>query len=362
MSWNRKKILLAGTAIVAACVGGVVWFYVWPQYLFKRAEQAIAANDLARAEEALQRLNQRDPQNGRVRFLLAQVFRRRQRPDKAEEALRQARQLGYPESECQRELVLNEAVIDFTPATAEALIKFLNDKPDDEEILQALAEGYVRLALAEGYVRLQLQHWTEAERYLTRLIEQHPEKVEAWFQRGQVRWAAKAFERDQNNDQAAADFREVIRRVPDHFEARLKLAECLLNDAHIASAKRELLICRQLNPTHTRPLIGLAICAMEEQDLEQAQVLVAQALNREPNSLMALSMQGDLCLRRKEYMDAIRFYQRLLSLDPAANKAVHLKLAQAFRHSGRLEDAKNEEARFQQLRQSEKKTLRPFEK
>jgi tetratricopeptide (TPR) repeat protein len=341
MSWNRKKTLLAGTALVAACVGYVGWFYVWPQYLLKQAEQAMAANDLVRAEEVLQRLNRRDPQNARARFLLAQVLRRRQRPDKAVEALRLARRLGYPEIECQRERVLNEAVIEFSPLTADALIKLLNDKSDDEEVLQALAEGYGRL-----------HNWTEADRYLTRLIEQHPEKVEAWLQRGQVRQAAR--ERDQNHDDAAADFREVIRRVPDHFRARLSLAECLLGDARIADAKGELLICRQLNPAHTEPLIGLAICAAEEQDLQRAQALLAQALSLEPTSLIALSMQGDFCLRRKEYADAIRFYQKLLSLDPT-NLAVHLNLAQAFRQSGRLEDAKNEEALFQQLRQQKGK-------
>jgi tetratricopeptide (TPR) repeat protein len=306
----------------------------------------MAANDLARAEEVLQRLNRHDPRNGRARFLLAQVLRRRQRPDKAEEALRQARQLGCPEIEWQRERVLNEAVIEFSPLTADALIKLLNDKPDDEEVLQALADGYGRL-----------HKWTEADRYLTRLIEQHPDKVEAWLQRGQARQAAR--ERDQNHDDAAADFREVIRRAPDHFRARLSLAECLLSDARIAAAKSELLICRQLNPAHPEPLIGLAICAAEEQDLQQAQALLAQALNLEPTSMIALSMQGDLCLRRKEYAEAIRFYQKARSLDPA-NMAVHLNLAQAFRHIGRLEDAKNEEALFQQLRQQKgKRSLAP---
>jgi Flp pilus assembly protein TadD len=70
--------------------------------------------------------------------------------------------------------------------------------------------------------------------------------------------------------------------------------------------------------------------------------------------LIALAKLGDLCLRRKQYADAIRFYQKLLSLDPT-DKAAHLNLAQAFRHMGRLEEAQNEEARFQQLRQQKGK-------
>src|SRR5713226_6348424 len=117
MSWNRKKTLLAGTALAVVGAVWVGWVYVWPQYLLKQAEQAMAANDLVRAEEVLQRLNRHAPRNGRARFLLAQVLRRRQRPDKAEEALRQARRLGYPEIECQRERVLNAAVIEFSPLT-----------------------------------------------------------------------------------------------------------------------------------------------------------------------------------------------------------------------------------------------------
>ena len=94
---------------------------------------------------------------------------------------------------------------------------------------------------------------------------------------------------------------------------------------------------------------------MEEQNLDQAQALLAQALDRDPNSLVALSMLGDLCLRLKQYSDAIGFYQRLLSFDPS-NKAAHLNLAQAFRHVGRLEDAKNEEAIFQQQQLKEKRS------
>src|SRR5260370_41480888 len=125
MSWNRKKTVLAGAALVAACVGYVGWYYVWPRYLLKQAEQAMAANDLARAEEVLQRLNRHDPRNGRARFLLAQVLRRRQRPDKAEEALRQARRLGCPEIECQRGRASDRAVIEFTTPTAAALLKLL---------------------------------------------------------------------------------------------------------------------------------------------------------------------------------------------------------------------------------------------
>jgi tetratricopeptide (TPR) repeat protein len=344
MRWTRKKKLLGGMALLAACLGYVAWFYVWPRYLLTKAEQAIAANELVRAEEILQRLHRLDSGNPRVSFLLARCLRRLQRPDQAEEVLRQARQLGYPESEWARELVLNESGKGFHPSSAAALLQLLKDNPDDIDVLQALGKGYASI-----------HNWSQAEEYLTRWIELQPDNIEAWLERGHVRRAALEDDHGQNNDKAAADFQEVLHRVSDHFEARLTLAQCLLSDAKMAPAKREFLICKQLAPGRSEPLIGLAVCAVEEQNLEQAQSLLVQALKREPNSLTALAMQGDLCLRRQQYADAISYFQRILVLDPA-HKAAHLKLAQAYRLSGMLTEAKNQEAAFQRLRRTEEKT------
>jgi tetratricopeptide (TPR) repeat protein len=339
MRSNRTKLLAAGMVLLAICLGWVGWYYVWPQHLLRQAEQAIAANEFARAEEILQRLHQRDRQNSRVSFLLAQVLRRQHRHDEAEEILRQARQLAHSENEWARELVLNEAAKRFHPQIADALKKLLDDNPNDEEVLQALVKGSIRE-----------KNWTQAEEYLNRSIERQPDNVQARFQRGQVRQNRSEDDETQNHDQASADFQEVLRRVPDHFDARLGLAQCLLGDAKVAAAKHEFQTCKQMAPQRIEPLIGLASCALEEQDTERARILLDQAINREPNSLMALVMLGDLCLQRQRYGEAITYFQRILLLDPR-HEATHLKLAQAYRSTGKLQEAKNEEEAFQRLRQ-----------
>jgi predicted Zn-dependent protease len=74
--------------------------------------------------------------------------------------------------------------------------------------------------------------------------------------------------------------------------------------------------------------------------------------------LIGLAMQGDLCLRRQRYPEAINCFQRVLLLDPM-HKAAHLKLAQAYRLSGMLPEAKNQEAAFQRLRQVDEKGAAP---
>src|SRR5439155_18312066 len=98
----------------------------------------------------------------------------------------------------------------FQTPIADGLTKLLADNPDDEEVLQALVEGYI-----------QVRNWTQAEEYLSRLIERQPDNVQAWLKRGQVRRAALENDQSQNHDKAAADFQEVLRRVPDYFEARM---------------------------------------------------------------------------------------------------------------------------------------------
>jgi tetratricopeptide (TPR) repeat protein len=323
--------------LIAAAAGFVVWQYVWPKYALSQAEQAIAAGDLERAEQRLQQLHKRDPSDPKVCLLRAQVLRRLHRPDEAEEALRQAKQFGYPERALTRELVLNEAVKEFRPPIAAALIQYLNDKPDDEEVLQALAEGYART-----------QNWPKAEEYFSRLLEHQPDNVQIRLERGQVRRANKTDSHEQSNEKAAEDFRQVLRKVPDHFEARLGLAQCLLADAKIAPAKREFAACRELQPQRLEPLIGLAVCSVEEQDWSQAQALLTEILKRRPDCLTALSMQGDLCVRRQQYADAISCFQRILVLD-SRNKSAHLKLAQAYRLAGMLPEAKNQEKAYQRL-------------
>jgi len=337
---RRKKITLIAAAVtVLGLMMAIGWLW-WPKFLLKKAEEAIAANDLDRAEKVLHQLIRHSPQNARAHFLLAQALRRLRRSNDAEESLRQAQRLGYSEEEGKRELALNEAAKRFHPSIAYALRKLLDNNPDDLELLEALAQGYASI-----------HDWREADPCFTKLIELEPHRAELYFERGQLRQMAPD---GQGHDKAAADFREVLLRIPDHFEARLCLAQCLLSDANLTGAQQEFRVCRKIDLRRPEPIIGLAICAVEDQDLPKAQALLREALTYDPDSVVALAMLGDLSLLRQQYAEAIPYFQKVLALDPA-NKAAHLKLAQAFRSSGMLPEAKNQEDRFQRLQKMEER-------
>jgi len=298
---------------------------------------------LNQAEEVLLRYFSNWPKNARARFLMAQVLRRQGRPVQAKESLQKALHLGFPEGkESNRELTLDEAAIQFSPSLADALRKMLKENPTDPDLLEALGRGY-------GSIR----DWAPAESYFNNLIELQPEKA-AWYrERGKVRQEA-AFENGQGHSLAAADFLEAIRLDPVHIEAHLRLAQCWLSNAQMTEAKKELLLCRQLDPKRPEPLIGLATCALEEQDWDRADEYLTKALELQWNSVIALAMKGDLHLLRQQYAQALPYFQKVLVLDPA-NRAAHLKLAQAYRLSGMVSEANNQEAAYQRLRQKEDK-------
>src|SRR5262245_42033099 len=98
MLWSKPLVWIVSLGIFAG-LSFVGYRLRWPQYLLRKAENAIVANDLNGAETNLRRLISQSPRNARAHFLLAQVLRRLHHPDQAEEWLRKAQQLGYPEKE-----------------------------------------------------------------------------------------------------------------------------------------------------------------------------------------------------------------------------------------------------------------------
>ncbi|HZU35368.1 MAG TPA: tetratricopeptide repeat protein [Gemmataceae bacterium] len=226
-----------------------------------------------------------------------------------------------------------------------------NDLPRADALLQPLTsnarartlEARVLRRLAEGQVKA--RRWTDADDCYTRWLNLEPERLDARLARAQARLAAARDDRG-SIDAAVADFREVLRRTPNDFDAHLALAQALLSDARMSEARTELLACQRLRPQRVEPLLGLATCAMEERRWDEARALLRQALHLEPQSSRALTMLGDVCLRQERYAEAVPYFQQVLRVDPQ-NRNAHLKLAQALRFSGRPDEARREEELYQ---------------
>lgn len=332
----RLPVAVAIGTVLVGAAAAIGWWRYRSLDPVAEAERAVASQDFARSVDLLSPYLLRHPDDLRGQFLYAQTLRRLKRPAEAQKALLRAMQLGLSEAEGRREFALAEALKGFGNNAERNLLDVLAERPDDGEVLQALAEGYASS-----------RRWEEADRAYTRWHEREPHRLEVRLERGRMRLRAAQHLAGRLAD-AAADFREVLRRAPDHYEARLNLAHCLLSDANMAEARAELLICRRLRSDRIEPLVGLAACALEERDWAESETLLKEALELDASSAYAWVMLGDLYLRQQEFRKAIPTYSRALELAPR-DKGAHLKLAQALRGDGQEEQAREQERIYQQL-------------
>jgi tetratricopeptide (TPR) repeat protein len=332
MALQRRHALLAGFVVVVAALAATGLWFLWPSYLLWSARRAAAAGNLVRAEEALRQFFRLESDRPEARFLFAQVLRRQGRLRDAQQAFERAVELSLPEGEeREREYGLLLARDEFS--RGEPLLKRrLEAHPDDREVLQALVAGYLRA-----------HRWQDLEAVLSQWLQIEPDQPDLLMQRAQARMEQQHFGR------AVEDFRNVLRQSPDHFHARLLLAHCLLSDARMDQAEAELLACRQLRPDQAEPLVGLAVCAVEHNDLNKAQTLLSQARGLDPDSTFVLNELGDLHLFRQRYDLAVPVFELILRIDDK-NREAHLKLAQALRQTGDLNGAHDHERRYQELR------------
>jgi predicted Zn-dependent protease len=346
MTRREGCLLLVIVTVLLPAVAAAAWYRYGPAYrqarLLSEGESALADGRWGAAEAALQALLAEQPDQVHARYLYAQALRRRGKTSAAETALARAQQKGLGEAEARREQGLLLARRNFTEA-APVLGRVADDNPQDVEVHQALAEGFARNG-----------QWAEADEAYTRWLKQEPHQVEALFERGQVRREAGRL------GQALADYRAVLELAPNHYRARLMLADCLLSTGRLAEAEAALLVCRQLHPDSAAPLIGLSICALEEPDrdrsrLYRAELLLREALNLEPTSVPALKKQGDVQMIRGRYDLAVGLFEAVVRLEPRDRKG-HLSLAQALRQTGNEERARQHAARYEELGREEEQT------
>ena len=124
-----------------------------------------------------------------------------------------------------------------------------------------------------------------------------------------------------------------------------------MNEYMIEEAETELKECKRLRPGSPEPLAGLAACAAERGDWDQAQAFATEALALDPKSPIALHAQGGLYLSTRKLDSAIAVYEKLVRLYPR-DKRAHLNLARAYSQKGNQELAKKHEDRFQELDRS----------
>jgi tetratricopeptide (TPR) repeat protein len=336
MTSSRRSLVYLALVIVPAAAA-VGWWYYWPQYRLAQVERAAAAGEWGRVAELVRPLTEAERASKQTLLLGGRALRKLGRLDEAEKLLSRAANQSPDDHPLRRELALTRADHLYTPVVERFLLLCLQEDSKDAEVLTALARGHA-----------QSRRFVAADQYFTRALDILPGDTGLRLERGHTRLTAASGFRQGRAADAAADFLEVLRRDPDHFEARLYLAHCLVADARMRDARPLLEACRRQAPDRVEPLIGLAACALEENEWDEADRLLQAAAERDPRSAYVLTMQGDLALRRGRYEEAAGYFRRVLELE-RTDAPARLKLAQALRALDHPVQAETELREYERL-------------
>src|SRR5262249_55033294 len=156
---------------------------------------------------------------------------------------------------------------------------------------------------------------------------------------------------------AADDFRKVLDARPDDDDARLLLADCLIQNSQAPEAVPYLLDLRTRRPKDTDLLLKLAFAWNMDSKIDEARALPDEILPEHPDLGPALSARGQIELQLRTPAGAERWLRQALKATPYEDRQTHYTLSQALRQQDKEKEAEEEEARVQKIEETIKRML-----
>ncbi|MGO9968951.1 MAG: tetratricopeptide repeat protein [Bryobacteraceae bacterium] len=191
--------------------------------------------------------------------------------------------------------------------------------------------------------RLQMRAWNET-------IRQLYEKAPSSFRVNQL--SAEILETQGQYAEAAEEYRKAIAKNPRALNLHFQLARALLNSSHAAEtldrALQEIEAELAMNPSDAVATYQAARILQVRQHPAEADARYEQALKLRPDFVEALCALGTLRNEERRSAEAIPLLEKAVQLAPAS-EAGHYALMIAYRNSGRMDDARREKARLDEL-------------
>ncbi|NQZ20856.1 MAG: sulfotransferase [Colwellia sp.] len=181
-----------------------------------------------------------------------------------------------------------------------------------------------------GYIKLALKNPRQATASFEKAIKLNPSLVASWQELIQLYRTA-----DQMNDvQKCANQLEILKKLPP---ALLAVTE-LMHEGKLAKAEQ---ICRHFLQNNTRDVDGMCLLAeigIELKIYDDAEFLLASALELAPNNMHARSQYVNLLLRLGKYKTAEQQVEKLLTEQPD-NLSFQVTKANVLTGLGKVEQA-----------------------
>lgn len=141
------------------------------------------------------------------------------------------------------------------------------------------------------------------------------------------------FQRGQEYEKAATEYRAALEIEPTSEEARLNLGDVLLKLERFPQAQFHYLTAIEQFPNSARPLFKLGNYYESLRRLDLAREYYRQTLQRDPNHVEALNNMAALEIREKNFSSAVDYLQRVIKINPAYQLA-YLNLGVSLENSG----------------------------
>ncbi|HZU35244.1 MAG TPA: tetratricopeptide repeat protein [Gemmataceae bacterium] len=333
IAWLRQRWWRWATAslLIVVLVGG--GWYGWHHWGRSAAEQpgvihwaevrqALHEHEYARARQLLSARLEARPQDAQAQFLMARACRGLKDYEAAERHLTRAAQLHWPSEEVGLELTLQRAQNGDMAAVERPLLEYMKEHPADRLLIyEAMAEGY-----------LASRRYTEMWRLALAWQQEQPDDWMPWLFMGH------AFYLDGFAQAAIEHYEKAMKLTPDPALVQLWLAGAQMDSGQYAEAVKVYEAYLVNHPDDVDALFGVANCqaSLGQEDAERA--ALARLLQRDPNHVGGLLLQGKLELDRGQSAKALEWLDRALKLAPSSTDILHNRL-RALRDLGRTKEA-----------------------
>jgi tetratricopeptide (TPR) repeat protein len=330
--WPRSRrtwaLLLLG-ALVVAWSGRLLW----AEHHLRAARRALDRRAYPEARAHLDCCLGVWPQSRTAYLLAAQCARRDGDLDGAERLLADCVRHGVDPSAVAFERDLLDAQWGTLPRPKVELLRRRVERghPESARILEALAQGYLYTYRLE-----------DAMACLDRWLAYSPGDSQALYLRGLV-WEGMG-----EIDKAGEEYRQAVRRDPDHVAARKRLAQYLVAAGELREGAKLFEELVEHDPGDTESVLGRARCLRSLGRFAEAQGLLDDLIGRGSPPVPALVERARVAQQQADLAGAEKWFREALSRDPHDLETCH-GLAQCLRAQDRAEAAREYQDRAGQI-------------
>jgi len=317
-----RAAALSVTMVLVVLFIAVAGVWLWTGYHLAQARNDVARGHNAAAYSHLQKCAIIRPDNPEMLILSARIARRSGATDEAEALLyRYEGQHGMSEALVLERLLLRAATGDVEAVEAQLTARSASDGPDAELAFEGLVSGLITRF-----------RWAEAYRHLAEWRARYPQSTAALL------LAGKLEEQRQGYELAIGYYRQILEIDTDQDEARLRLATQLVENRRGDEALSHVEALRARLPNHPEvEVLWVRALALNGRATESRAAL-AECLRMNPEYPPALLESGGFALLDGDEVAAERIFRQALDLNPD-NLVAHNQYAFALARTGKTEEA-----------------------